>query len=208
MQRRLDSPVTVAEIARDPSRVATSFRLSSGELVTFRPLVAEDAPILGAYLLRLSEETRRRYAPHPFDQDTADDLCATVDYAHTIRLLAVLDRAERREVIGYFILRLGVGQSEIERYAQAGYPLDPQADCMVAPSVADTYQDRGLGSVMMAALIQVARRLGRRRIVLMGGTQATNHRAIHFYAKCGFCTIGEFEWPAGLGNYDMMLDLW
>jgi ribosomal protein S18 acetylase RimI-like enzyme len=72
--------------------------------------------------------------------------------------------------------------------------------------VSDEFQNRGLGSLMMKHVIAVARRLGRRRMILSGGTQATNARAIHFYQKHGFRKVGEFETP-GMNNFDMVLEL-
>ena len=80
-------------------------------------------------------------------------------------------------------------------------------DCTLAPSVADDYQSKGLGSVLMRRLVEIAREIGRTRMVLWGGTQATNDRAVHFYHKHGFTTVGEFQEPPGFNNYDMILDL-
>jgi ribosomal protein S18 acetylase RimI-like enzyme len=44
-------------------------------------------------------------------------------------------------------------------------------------------------------------------MVLFGGTYATNHRAIHFYKKHGFRTVGTFERPDGRSSYNMLLEL-
>jgi GNAT superfamily N-acetyltransferase len=217
--------ITVSDIQSDPSCIAASLSAPSGLQVTFRPLAAGDAGILGPYFAGLSQDTRRRFAPHAFDQATADRLCATIDYAGTIPMVATIPMAAtipmvatipmiatvqdgpQERVVAYFICALGVAPVERERYARAGLSLDPLTDCTVAPSVADAYQDRGLGSCLMGHLIQVARRLGRKRLVLMGGVQATNARAVHYYQKHGFRTVSTFESPAGLLNHDMMLDL-
>ena len=64
-----------------------------------------------------------------------------------------------------------------------------------------------MGSMLLAHLCSVARRLGVKRMVLMGGVKESNKRAIHFYRKRGFRTVGTFDWPAGFMNYDMILDL-
>ena len=54
----------------------------------------------------------------------------------------------------------------------------------------------------------MARALGRRLIVLHGGTQATNRPAIAFYRKFGFRAVGHFLTGEGrLDNLDMILDL-
>jgi ribosomal protein S18 acetylase RimI-like enzyme len=100
-----------------------------------------------------------------------------------------------------------VREAELERYRKAGITLDPTSDCTLAPSVADAYQDQGLGSLMMRYLISIAQRLGCQRMVLLSGTHETNPRAIHFYLKHGFTKIGTFEKPPGFDNYDMMLKL-
>ena len=45
-----------------------------------------------------------------------------------------------------------------------------------------------------------------KQVLLWGGVQATNARAVHFYEKHGFKNIGSF-WHDGKDNYDMVLDL-
>ena len=50
------------------------------------------------------------------------------------------------------------------------------------------------------------KRKGYKNLVLWGGVQATNYRAVHFYKKLGFQTIGSF-WHDGKDNFDMVLPL-
>jgi GNAT superfamily N-acetyltransferase len=137
----------------------------------------------------------------------SDDLCATINVAEALRLVAVVPGPTGEEIIAYFILLLGVTDYELARYAQCGIALHSQTDCTVAPSVADRYQNSGLGSRCFQYLIELARRLGRQRMLLLGGTQASNHRAIHFYLKHGFRMIGSFEEPEGVLNHDMFLEV-
>jgi len=149
------------------------------------------------------------YGPHLFDQPTADRLCAEIDPSQLIRMIAVLREDGDEKVIAYFILQLGVGAHELQRYSSVGIALDPALDCLVAPSVADAYQSQGLGSLLMPHVFAVARRLGRRRVVLMGGVYQANERAVHFYKKMGFQAVGTFassEHP-DRPSYDMYLDL-
>jgi GNAT superfamily N-acetyltransferase len=199
--------ISTAHISSSPSQIATTVQHPALGWVTFRPLVAGDAQILGRYFLGLSQETRRLYAPHPFDQATADRLCAEIDYAHTIRMLATAGTGSEEQVIAYFVLRLGIYESERERYRQASIVLAPQTDCSLAPSVADAFQDQGLGSLLLCHLFSTARRLGYKRMVLIGGTRGTNHRAVHFYKKHRFRTIGTFAHPDEPVNYDMIVEL-
>jgi diamine N-acetyltransferase len=182
----------------------THATLPSGEEVLIRPLKSEDARELGEYLRGLSAESKGRFGPHPFDQTTIDQICAGLDTNATIRLVAYA-KTGNAPVIAYFILQLWVQIYEKERYAASGIPLNDREDCVLAPSVADDYQDKKLGSAMLEHLLKIAREIGRKRIVLMGGTQATNARAIRFYQKFGFRTVGEYM--TEINNYDMILEL-
>jgi GNAT superfamily N-acetyltransferase len=109
--------------------------------------------------------------------------------------------------VAYVILRLGVTGGERRRYAARGQAVWPETDCTVAPSVADAYQGQGLGTRLMRLTCDLARGLGRRRMLLMGGTLADNARAVALYWRLGFETVGAFEHPAGVLNYDMLKQL-
>lgn len=176
-------------------------------VIEFRVVRPTDVQILGDYFLNLSAETKRRYGPHPFDRETAERLCAMTDPTDTLRMVAIDSTGASQRVIAYFILILGIRQDDAARYDKLGIPLHSQTDCTLAPSVADEFQVKGLGSVLMTRLVENAKSLGRTRMVLWGGTQATNDRAIHFYHKHGFRAVGEFQEPPGFNNYDMILDL-
>jgi len=191
-------------ITWNPDCLTRTLTIPSGEPLTFRVLRPEDGTLLGRYFEGLSQETRRRYAPHPLDRETGHQLCAEIDYADTLRFVVLTQ--SQAEIIAYFILRLGTSEGDRQRYQERGLPLDDETDCALAPSVADARQSRGVGSAVMPAVLEVARRLGRRRMVLSGGTQATNYRAIRFYEKFGFRRVGDFM-VRDLNNHDMILDL-
>jgi ribosomal protein S18 acetylase RimI-like enzyme len=197
-------PLTDNMILADPD--LASFGLDHPTLgrLCSRPLQRTEAALLGAYFAGLSPETRRRFAPHPFDQATADALCLRPS-PDVLRLVAVpAEGAASAPFLAYVILRLGVTGGERRRFAARGQPLWPESDCTVAPSVADACQGQGLGTRLMALVCDLARQLGRRRMLLMGGTQADNARAVALYRRLGFQTAGEFEHPAGVWNYDML----
>jgi GNAT superfamily N-acetyltransferase len=170
----------------------TTTRLPSGQEILIRPLRPNDGGRFGEYLLGLSEQTRARYGPHPFDQETADQICAALDPTDILRLVATVPGDGGERVIAYFLLKMGVLEFDRRRYEERGLPLDPDTDCTFAPSVADDYQNQGIGSRMLRHILQVTPSLGRRRIVLWYGVQATNDRAVHFYTKWGFRKVGEF----------------
>ena len=201
--------LTIADVQRDPSLIAARISNPSGLELTFRPLAPTDGAILGAYFIGLSADTTQRYGPHPFDQVTADAFCAKIDFNEAIRMIASLPGAEGEQVIAYFILQLDVPQGERDRYAAAGISVDPQMGCIIAPSVADAYQNHGIGTPLMQHIFDCARRLGRKYILLNGGVYVTNERARHYYEKNGFRQVRLFEGPPGSGkfSYDMWRDL-
>ncbi|HUU69202.1 MAG TPA: GNAT family N-acetyltransferase, partial [Planctomycetota bacterium] len=108
-------------------------------------------------------------------------------------------------IIAYFIFMPGFGEHEQKRYHERGMPLAPATDCSVAPCLADDFQNRGLGSALMGKVLLIAKRLGYKRALLIGGVIATNLRAVHFYTKLGFRQVGTFS--TGIENYDMIMDL-
>lgn len=188
-----------------PEFLTTTAVLPSGETAALRPLQPDDAGRFGEYLLGLSQETRSRYGPHPFDQTTADQICATLDPTDILRMVAIVGQGDEARIISYILLKQGVLEADRERYEALGIPLDAATDCTLAPSVADAYQNQGIGSLMMQHLLNVAEKLGRKRIVLWYGVQATNSRAVHFYTKWGFRKVGEFY--TDKNNFDMILNL-
>jgi ribosomal protein S18 acetylase RimI-like enzyme len=173
-------------------------------------MAATDARIFALYLVEASAEMRRFFGPHPYDKATAVGIASTLDPALALRMIATAGAGENERMVAYFILKLEAPGHELERYARSGHPLDERATATVAPSVADDYQNRGLGSALMRATLAVARRLGKTRVILYGGVQAANARAIHLYEKHGFVRVGRFvigEGASAIVNFDMALDL-
>ena len=186
-------------------RLIASRRMRTGEPVTLRPLHTEDAARLGEYFLGLSADTRARYGPHPFDQATADTICAALDPADMLRMIATTARGGRERIVAYVLLKRGAWPADRERYANLGIPLEPETVSALAPSVADEYQNQGVGGLLVEHVLGIARELGQQQVVLWGGVQATNARGIHFYTKWGFRKVGEFF--TDKNNHDMILEL-
>lgn len=197
----------LGQIDQYPERVSTQIILRSGEEVLLRPLRKDDAPMLGAYFLGLSVATTRVYGPHQFDQQTADRLCAELDSADTLRMLGIVERGSQQRIIAYFIVHFGVYESDAKRYRDRNMLLSSTSDCELAPSVADGDQNTGVGSLVMEHLMPLLRRVGRKRLVLVGGVRAENLRAIHFYEKFGFEKVGAFKTRGNTDNFDMIVSL-
>jgi RimJ/RimL family protein N-acetyltransferase len=178
--------------------------LRDGRPAAVRPLGPDDVVPLTAYFLSLSEETRRRYGPHPFDAATAERLCAAWADPATVRFVAVLNDGTAAEIVAYMILTREIWSDDRARY---GERLDAAGrTACLAPSVADAYQSQGIGGQMARQVLAWARETGLRQVILMGGVQAPNSRACRLYESLGFRRVGEFWTRNGeLLNYDMML---
>lgn len=194
---------TLAAIRADPLLAAATMVLADGREVVTRPLAGDDAAPLAAFLAGLSPQARALFAPHAFDRATVERVCELHGASESLRLVGV----DGERVVAYGILELGVGAGELARYRRLGLHLDPGADCAVGLAVADELQGQGLGSGLLAHLVALARRLGRRRLVLSGGVQAANGRARSLYGRHGLETVGSFEAPPGSTSFDMWLDL-
>lgn len=166
--------------------------------LVLRPLSRHDAAALSSYFDALSPASKRRFQPHPLTPEMAEALCAA-DAAATRRF--VIEAGGR--LIAYFILEPDMAVHEAARYEPFGISLKSGQDFLFAPSVADEHQGQGIASLAMPHLISEARRHGARSLVLMGGTQATNARAIAFYEKFGFRRFGGYQ--TEVFNHDMRL---
>jgi GNAT superfamily N-acetyltransferase len=171
----------------------------------FRPLLPQDVEPLGLFFLSLSESTRRRYWPHALDEKGARVVCSELDSRRALRMVA-FSRASEAIIVAYFIIEFELPATERSRYLNYGIQLSEESDCRLAPVVADARQNTGVGSVLMQRTLETTRQLDRRRVILYGGVQAANHRAIHFYEKFGFKRVGTFH-KHNRDNIDMLLNL-
>jgi GNAT superfamily N-acetyltransferase len=195
--------LTLEQIVRHSGCVTTEIDCR-GETLTVRPLGHGDADMLSTYFDGLSERTRSWFAPHKFTREVAEELCSDLLSQSTLRLVAVT-ASDEPEIVAYFILQFGLREPEHDRFNVHGMPLDDAVACSLAPSVADAYQNAGLGSALLRHTIDVARRAGRTRMILFGGVGMMNPRAVHFYQKAGFRKVP----PDAPGDekFDMVLAL-
>lgn len=173
--------------------------LLNGELI-LRTLEGEDGAALSDYFAGLGPETLRRFQPHSLTTAMAHQICGSPD---TRQSRFVVEREGR--IIAYFILDREMSIHETNRYREHGIMLESGLDFLFAPSVTDEFQGKGIASLAMPRLLSWARSAGARSLVLMGGTQATNARAIAFYEKFGFQRFGGYQ--TEIFNHDMRLCL-
>jgi GNAT superfamily N-acetyltransferase len=172
-----------------------------GKIIVLRRLEKTDIPTLADYLQLLSHESRMRFGPHGFDKASLDAVFSEGS-PHT-GYLALEEKGS--SFIAYAIVRRGFLGHDAARLESHGLKPDPHKDATFAPSVADDWQGRGLGPRMFAYIREDLRTMGIQRIILWGGVQQSNERAVRYYQRLGFLTLGAFEYQ-GM-NFDMVLDI-
>ncbi|MFG2024634.1 GNAT family N-acetyltransferase [Streptomyces sp. NPDC048825] len=194
--------LTLTEIAEDPLVLERRLDLRDGTEVVFRTLTHTDAERLAGFLEGLSPESRRLSTFDGYDLATARELCDAIARYDKLRL--VLEEVPSGRIIGLLELSLALTPADIARYQEAGIRLTETTDCRFGPTLADDYQGRGVGTLTFPLIADVARRLGRTRIILWGGVLADNARAIRYYEKNGFRPVGSFAGADGAPSLDMM----
>lgn len=169
--------------------------------ICFRAFTNQEMDKLIIYLNNLSEESKKRFGPHNFDKDSIINL---MKQAGTYQLF--IAKAEHKSsVVAYTIIKKGWLDFEFPRLSSYGLKAE-DSDYTIAPSVADDWQGKGLGTSFLNYLIKYAQlNLRAKRIILWGGVQSNNIKAVRLYQKTGFRTLGEFE-HHGI-NLDMILDI-
>ncbi|MFE0515819.1 GNAT family N-acetyltransferase [Streptomyces sp. NPDC058964] len=194
------------DAASFPARAITS---NDGHVVVVRPLTRADAEGFGEFLEGLSAQTRKRYKPHPLTRAYAKEVCSGLDEeTRSLRIVLAedVDGQVVGDIVGYMLVQFEIPQDEKGRYTDQGIVLDDDKDCRIAPAVADHLQNRGLGTILLKDTLAFLRSSGRRIVVLFGGTQASNARAIRAYEKAGFAAAGAFR-TGLIDNVDMWLSL-
>lgn len=176
--------------------------LNRNNALIVRHLESTDFEKLHRYLENLSAATRSRFAPHAFDLATIKQFYAP-ENPHTG---FIIEDSDSMKIVAYAIIKHGYVPKDKLRLVAYGISLEPISDCTFAPSVADTWQGKGLGKLLFDFIKNDLRGKAIKRVILWGGVQASNEAAIQFYTKQGFRTLSEFV-NKGIDNYDMILEL-
>jgi GNAT superfamily N-acetyltransferase len=166
---------------------------------TFNPLT--DLPALSHYLHALSPLSRSRFGPHGYDIHSLEQFFFRPGAPSAF----VAKESTHHQIIAYALLKRGFLDHDAPRLQSYGLQLDAATDATFAPSVADAWQSKGIGSALLEYVIHEARNRGIRRIILWGGVQSGNAQAVRLYQKFGFRTLGFFEYYGE--NQDMILEL-
>jgi GNAT superfamily N-acetyltransferase len=151
------------------------------------------------YLQQLSPETKSRFGPHPFQKEAIQQF-----YASSTKYTGyIATDAENNSIIAYSIAKQGHLDYDRNRLVSYGLALHEHTDCAFAPSVADGWQGLGIGNAMLRFIISDLKNRGINRLILWGGVQKDNEKAVNYYLKNGFKILGQFTHQGE--NYDMCL---
>jgi len=169
--------------------------------IILRRLTPADLDNLHEYLLGLSVETKRRFGPHSFDREALVVLFSDPGQysGHIAAETCTLT------IIAYSVIKKGFLEHDRPRLENYGLNLDPFTDATFAPSVADEWQGLGVGTQLFQFMIPGLQAEGVKRIILWGGVQCDNLKAVHYYRKLGFTILGQFDYYGQ--NYDMMKEI-
>lgn len=168
--------------------------------VIIRQLSAKDFDRLITYLYQLSPATVRRFQPHPYQKDEVINFHHNNDHEGWI---AVDPSTEK--IIGYTVLKKGYLHHDYPRLQQYGVNIFADDCYTIAPSVTDEWQSAGVGQLLFNYVLDEMKKRNVKQLILWGGVQTDNTKAVRFYHKNGFRSLGHFQYN-GL-NEDMMLTL-
>jgi ribosomal protein S18 acetylase RimI-like enzyme len=178
--------------------------LKNNKAVFIRLLKQEDAANLFNYLSnRLSAQSKTWYSPHSFGWETVNFICNSLP-DDSDRYVAI---DEKGGIVAYMIIRKGMIDHDRTRLLMKNIYFDQHAICTFAPSVADEWQDSGLGSQLYDLIEKkLLETTLYKHIILWGGVNTDNSRAVHFYTKKGFTKLGTY-WHEGRENEDMVKEI-
>lgn len=166
----------------------------------FRKLNIHDAELLRRFDIELDPEAKAAFRPHAFDETTVRAILED-DAAFPF---AAIDGAG--QIVAYFFLGGNLTPNDKLRVENAGIDLTAKRACSFAPAALSTIRGTGLAFAFFSWVEDQLRTRGVDVIVLQGGVKATNQRAIKFYQRIGFVSVGEFYRGAEV-NHMMVKDL-
>jgi diamine N-acetyltransferase len=166
----------------------------------FHTLAVDDFEGLCGYLLQLSDDTKKRFGPHLYDKESVTSFYTGQQHTGYIAI-----DAATTAIAAYSIIKTGCLAHDSSRLQSYGLTLSDMTDCTFAPSVADRWQGHGVGTNMLQFILTDVKSKGIKRIILWGGVQADNQKAVSYYKKNGFSQLGVFEYN-GL-NLDMIAEI-
>lgn len=200
--------LTVEQIIKNPTLVTQRFDLikaGNSEEIIFRPLQHDDVYALQEFMECLTEKTRKLGIYPSYDLQRAKEFCDEINEYNTLRLVVTITNGK---IIALFEFNLSLEEFDINRYRKYGIELNEDDDIQFAPCIVDDYQNQHLGSKLLHLMINLAKRLNKKRIILWAGVLINNKQAIRFYEKNNFQIFQEkFLANDGYECYDGILQI-
>jgi len=157
--------------------------IRDGRLLVLRPLGPADAPLMQAFVRRLSPESRRKRFHSAFSELYPS-------------LLAHLTEIDHRERVAFAAVVYDKGAEVMIGEARYAPGIDLPGSSEFALAVADDWQDSGVGTLLMATLLRHARRAGVPS--MHGDVLRENEGMLRFASRFGFKTARhpDGEWLA------------
>lgn len=154
-------------------------KLADGSLVLIRPIRKEDADLERSFIERLSPESRNyRFLGQVKVSNDLVRRLTDMDLRRDMAFIALhLDGGEKREI--------GVSRFNIGADGES---------CECAVTVSDEWQRKGLGTLLMRHLIEVARQRGIKRMFSID--TAANSGMRHLAASLGFVRKIDHDFPS------------
>jgi GNAT superfamily N-acetyltransferase len=154
-------------------------KLADGSLVLIRPIRKEDADLERSFIERLSPDSRNyRFLGQVRVSDSLATRLTDMDLRRDMAFIALhLDGVEKREI--------GVSRFNIGSDGES---------CECAVTVSDEWQRKGLGTLLMRHLIDVARQRGIKRMFSVDTAENTGMRKLA--ASLGFDRKIDHDFPS------------
>lgn len=173
-----------------PSELVRRGRLRDGRTYVIRPIQAEDGERLQRFVRGLSEQSRYFRFVSALNELSPRMLVryTQIDYDRELALVAVLDAARTGDAASG-------GGEDASIIGVVRYLLNPdRRSCEFAIAIADEVQRQGLGTTLMKAIVEQARRRGLERIE--GFVLAANAPMMRLMQSLGFSVQTDRDDPS------------
>ena len=152
--------------------------LRDGTNVFLRPEKKSDLAMLKDMFRSLSNASKR-FLTAEVTEERIEGWIKNLDYEKALPILSVITAQDGYERI-ISTASLGFDDSDYYKHKTE-----------FGITVHDDYQNLGLGTIVTKHMIDIARKMGLKKMYLR--VQTDNERAIHVYKKCGFHIEGKLE---------------
>ena len=163
--------------------------LRDGTKVLLRPEKKSDLSMLKSMFKSLSEDSKR-FLTAEITEERIEGWIKNLDYEIALPIVSVIKDSNGWQRI--------ISAASLEFYKETAF----KHKTVFGITVHDDYQNQGLGTIVTKHMIEIARRMGLKKMYLR--VETDNMRAIHVYKKCGFHIEGKLEmeyWNFITGEY-------